>query len=113
MKSQQVMFMGWIFAVGTLISLTYAGLWLGSEEALVVDAVTVFKQTKILGTWSVMVPNISFFTVGARALMMLDFAFFSGGMEIFQWLLFMTLGLGLMFGFFTVVIQVINGLFRR
>ena len=105
--------MGLIFAAGTMISLTFGGLWLGSEEVEVANAFTVFKQANILGIWSVMVPNVSFFLVGAKSLMMMDFAFFEGEMALIQWLLFMTLGLGLMWGIFTVVIGVIQGLFKR
>lgn len=107
------MWLGLIFAAGTLISLTFAGVGLGSEEVSVINAVSVFKQANILGIWSVMVPNITFFTVGARALMHLDFAFFGGSMGLVRWFLFMTVGLGAMWGFFTVVIGVIQGLFRR
>ena len=113
MRSQQIMFMGLIFAAGTIISLTFGGAWLGSSEVDIVNAVTVFKQADILGTWSVTIPNISFFTIGAKSLMMMDFAFFQGGWAFFQWILFMTLGLGMMWGIFTVVIGVIQGLFRR
>lgn len=113
MRTQQIMFMGLIFATGTVISLTFGGLWVGSEEVDVANAVTVFKQAEILGTWAVTVPNISFFLVGAKALMMMDFAFFEGEMALLQWFLFMTLGLGLMWGIFIVIIGVIQGLFRR
>lgn len=113
MRAQQIMFMGLIFAAGTLISLTFAGMWVGTEEVAVANAVTVFKQANILGTWSVTVPNITFFLVGAKALMMMDFAFFSGSWALLQWILFMVFGLGLMWGFYTIVIGVIQGLFRR
>ncbi len=113
MRPQHIMFMGWVFAVGTLISLTFGGFWLGSQEIAVVNALTVFKQANILGMWSVTIPNINFFLVGVKALMNLDFAFFAGEMVLVQWLLFMTLGVGLMWGIFIVVIGVIQGLFRR
>lgn len=113
MRTQQVMFMGFIFAVGTIISLTFAGIGMGSEELEIVNAVTVFKQANILGVWSITVPNITFFFVGMRSLMQMDFAFFTGGMLIVQWLLFMTFGLGMMWGIYTIVIGVIQGLFRR
>ena len=113
MRPQQIMFMGWLFAVGTLISLTFGGLWIGSEEVVMANALTVFKQANILGIWSVTVPNISFFLVGVKSLMMLDFAFFRGEAALIQWLLFMTIGLALMWGIFTIVIGVIQGLFRR
>jgi len=107
------MFMGLVFAAGTLVSLTFGGAWLGSSEVEVANALTVFKQANILGTWSVMVPNVSFFLVGAKSLMMMDFGFFNGAMGLLQWVLFMTFGLGLMWGFFTVLIGVVQGLFRR
>ena len=113
MRPQQIMFMGWVFAVGAMISLTFGGLWIGSEEALVADSLTVFKQANILGTWSVMVPNVSFFLIGAKSLMMMDFAFFRGEMAIVQWFFFLVFGVGLLWGFFMVLIQVISGLFRR
>lgn len=113
MRPQQIMFMGLIFATGTLISLTFGGLWISGEELIVSDALTVFKQANILGTWSVTVPNINFFLVGVKSLIMLDFAFFQGEMALLQWFLFMILGLGVMWGIFIVVISVIQGLFGR
>ncbi len=105
------MFMGFIFAIGTIVSLTFGGAWLGSTETSVVNAVTVFKQADILSTWSIAVPNISFFTMGAKALMSMDFAFFQG--TLLQWVLFMTLGLGMMWGIFSTAIAVIQGLFPK
>lgn len=105
--------MGWLFATGTIVSLTFGGLWLGSEEAMVADAVHVFKQANFLGIWSVTVPNINFFLIGMKSVIMMDFAFFQGPAVIFQFLLIMVLGFGLMWGIFTVVIGVVQGLFRR
>lgn len=113
MKTQQVMFSGFILAVGTLVSLTFGGEWLGTTETDWADAFVAFKQASFLGIWSVPVPNVSFFLVGAGALQNLDFAFFADGMALFQWLLMMTLGLGLTWGFFVIVIGVVQGLFRR
>lgn len=111
MRPQHIMFMGLIFAVGTIISLSFAGLWLGSEEVDVVNSVTAFKQANIAGVWSVTVPNITFFTTGVRALVNLDFAFFDGPMITLQWILYMVLGLGVAWGLFTVMIAVINSRF--
>lgn len=113
MRPQHVMWIGLICAVGTVISLTFSGVGLGQEEVDLANAVTVFKQANILGVWSVSVPNITFFTVGMKSLMNLDFAFFSGGMIFVQWLLFMTIGIGFMWGLFSTVLGVISGLFRR
>ena len=113
MRPQQIMFMGLVFAAGTIISLTFGGAWLGTEEVDVTNALSVFKQANILGTWSVTVPNISFFVIGAKALTMMDFAFFSGPMQLVQWFLMMTLGLAFIWGVYIIVIGVVQGLFGR
>lgn len=105
--------MGWIFATGTLISLTFGGLWAGSTEVAVANAVTVFKQANILGTWSVTIPNVSFFLVGAKSMIMMDFAFFRGPAAIFQWVAMLVIGYAFLWGIFTIVVGVVQGLFRR
>lgn len=113
MRPHQVMFMGLVLAAGTIVSLTFGGAWLGSAEIGLQESFTVFKQANILGTWAVTVPNITFFLVGARSLIMMDFAFFGGILSLAQWFLMLTIGLGLTWGFYTVMIGTIQGLFGR
>lgn len=113
MRTQQIMFMGLVLATGTVISLTFGGAWFGDSDLEISNSLTVFKQADILGTWSVMVPNVSFFLVGAKSMIQMDFAFFTGSMQIVQWFLMFTFGLGLFWGLFTVVIGVVQGLFGR
>lgn len=105
--------MGLLLAVGTIISLSYAGVGLGSEEVEFANSFSAFKQANILGVWSIPIPNVTFFFTGVRALISMDFAFFTGGMVVLQWILYLVLGLGLTWGIFTIVLGVINGLFRR
>lgn len=105
--------MGFVLATGTLVSLTFAGAWLGSTESALADSFTIFKQANILGIWSVPVPNVNFFLVGARAASTFDFAFFQGSAGIFQWLLILTIGWGFIWGLFVIAIGAIQGLFRR
>jgi len=107
------MFMGLILAAGTIVSLTFGGLWLGSNEIAIQEAFMLFKQANILGTWSVTVPNVSFFLVGAKSLMMMDFGFFDGILGLVQWFLFLTFGLGLAWGFYVVMLGTVQGLFGR
>lgn len=113
MRPQQIMFMGLMFAAGTMISLTFGGAWLGSTEVGIVNSVTVFKQATVLGVWGVTVPNITFLTTGARALMSMDFAFFQGGWAFFQWILFMVFGVAMLFGLYTLALSPLQGLFGR
>lgn len=113
MRPQQIAFMGLIFAAGTVISLTFGGAWVSTTETDVVASLSVFKQANILGIWSVMVPNVSFFLVGARALMMMDFGFFGGAMALIQWFMMLTFGVAFAWGVYIVVIGVVQGLFGR
>lgn len=103
--------MGFVLAIGTLVSLTFGGLWLGSTEVGVANSMTAFTQTTILGMWTVMIPNIGFYLTGVAALMSMDFAFFGGGMGALQWILMLTFGLGLTWGIYSALIYVIQGLF--
>ncbi len=113
MNPKHIMFMGWLMSTGTALSLTFGGLWLGNNEAMLADAVSLFKQANILGVWAITVPNINFVLIGIKSAMMMDFAFFRGPAEIFRWFALLVFGFGLMWGIFIVVIGVINGLFHR
>lgn len=113
MRQQHMMFLGLILAAGTMISLTFGAAWFGTTDLEIANAITVFKQANILGVWSITVPNITFFIAGAKALMMFDFAFFEGSGSILQWFFFFIFGLATMWGFYTIIIGVIQGVFVR
>ena len=113
MNPKQIMFMGFELATGLLVSLSFGGLWLGSNEAVLADSVTLFKHANILGVWAITIPNVNFVLVGLRSIMMLDFAFFRGSAEAIRFVLLLSVGFALMWGIFIVVIGVINGLFHR
>lgn len=113
MRTQQVMFMGWLAATGIMISLTFGGVWLGGSEVGLASDMTVFKQGNILGIWAVSIPNVGFFVGAAKAVMTMDFAFFRGPAQLFQWIAMLVFGYAFMWGIFTIVIGVIQGLFRR
>jgi hypothetical protein len=113
MNQKYVMFLGLILAAGTLISLTFGGVWLNDTDLTVINSLTVFKQANILNIWSITVPNIDFFIVGAKALVMFDFGFFGGPLQLIQWFLMLTVGLGFTWGVYTVCIYAMMGIFSR
>lgn len=106
------MFLGFIFMAGLLISLTFAGGWLSSTDLGVMNSMSGFVSAKILGIWSIPVPNVNFVTVGIAALLKMDFAFFGGPMAILQWFFIATIGAGTVWGLFSTVIYVISGLWK-
>jgi hypothetical protein len=111
--TKQIMFMGLLLATGTMISLTFGGAWLGNDDIDMANSFNVFKQVNILGLWSVTIPNITFFLVGAKSLVMMDFAFFTGELVIIQWFFFFTLGLGVIWGIYLVIIAIVQGVLNR
>lgn len=113
MRPQYAMFLGFVLAAGTLVSLTFGGAWLGTNELLFTNALAVFKQANILGLWSITIPNIDFFLVGAKCLTMMDFAFFEGEMALLQWFFIMTIGLGFIWGVYTTIISTAAGVLGR
>ena len=113
MKPQFLMFLGLLFATGTLISLTYGGAWLGDTDLEIANSLTVFKDANILGIWTITIPNVDFFFTGMKCLMMMDFAFFTGGLELVQWFFMLVISLGALWGLYTVIIGVVQSSIGR
>jgi hypothetical protein len=113
MRPQQIMFMGLLFTTGILLSLALGGSWLGDEDVSIANSLTVFKDVSFFGLFSFPVPNIGFFLIGLKALTMLDFAFFTGGFAIVQWVMFFVFVAGVIFGLFTIAIYVASGKLGR
>lgn len=114
MRAKHIMFLGLMFAAGTLISLTFGGSWLGEDDLAITNSLTVFKEANIVGMWTITVPNIDFFFTGMKSILMMDFAFFTDGLELIQWLFLLTIGFGTLWGLYTVIIGVAqSALVRR
>ena len=113
MRPQYVMFLGLLLAAGTLISLTYGGAWIGDEELAIANSLTVFKEANVLGIWTITIPNVDFLFTGMKSLFMMDFAFFTGGLEIFQWFVFLIIVLGATWGIFVVIISLLQSAIAR
>ena len=113
MRPQYVMFLGLIFGAGTLISLTFGGDWLDSSELTLTNSLTVFKSATIAGMWEITIPNLDFFFTGLKSVMMMDFAFFDGSLQLVQWFFLLTFGFGAMWGLYTVVISVAQSALGR
>lgn len=113
MRAKHVMWLGLILSAGTLISLTFGGSWLGDDDIAVTNSLAVFKDANILGVWAISVPNIDFFFTGMKSLMTMDFAFFTGSLEIVQWFFLMVISVGVMWGIYTVIISVVQSALGR
>lgn len=113
MRPQYVMFLGLIFAAGTMVSLTFGGAWLGADDLAIANSLTVFKDATLFGVWSITVPNIDFFFTGIKSLMMMDFAFFTGPLELVQWFFLLVFSLGALWGLYVIIIGVAQSALGR
>lgn len=113
MRPHYVIFLGFLFAVGTLISLTFGGNWLSGTEVDITNSMTVFRDANIAGYWTMTLPNIDFFFTGLKSLMMMDFGFFQGPLQIVQLFFLLTISLGAMWGLYIVVISVVQSALGR
>lgn len=113
MRPQQIMFLGFIFTAGTIISLTFAGGWLEPSDVDVINSLTAFRSVNLLGIWTIMVPNLDFILLGLGSLMKMDYAFFRGELVLMQWFFLMTITAATLFGFFSIAIVTISSIWRR
>lgn len=113
MRPHQVMFLTSLLVAGTLLSLVLGEGWLGSSDVDYINSLTVFRDVNFFGLLSISVPNISFFAVGMVKLIQFDFAFFTGGTELVQFVLIMIFGSATLWGIFVVIIVVATNLLRR
>lgn len=113
MRPHMIMFLGWLFAAGTLISLTFGGGWFESSDIDTLNSMVAFRQASVLSVWSIPVPNLDYALAGLGAFMKLDFAFFTGEMELIRWVFFMVIISAALWGIFSVVIGTATTLWRR
>ena len=108
-----MMFLGFMFSCGTLISLAIAQGWYDSSDIAQLNAIAAFRQASVLGVWSITVPNLDFVLSGIGAFVSFNFAFFRGELAILQWFMMLVIGSAVLWGIFTVVIGTASTLWRR
>lgn len=113
MRPQHVMFLSTLLTAGTLLSFTLGAGWYSSDDVDYVNSLTVFRDINFFGLLSIGVPNVSYFAVGMVKLIQFDFAFFTGGTELVQFILIMVFSSATLWGIFTVIIVVATNLLPR
>jgi len=113
MRPHLVMFLGFITATGTLISLTFGGGWFDQTDINTLNSLSAFRQASVLNVWSITVPNIDYALSGMGSFLKFDFAFFTGPLELIRWFFMTVIGAAVLWGIFTVVIGTASTLWRR
>jgi hypothetical protein len=82
------MFLASVLLIGNLLCLIIDGSWLGSTDATVMGYLTGGITLNSASWTAIFTIPFAFFTHGFPRLISWDFSFFSGGLGIIRWFLF-------------------------
>jgi hypothetical protein len=107
------MFLGLVLAAGLLLSFCLGSLWLNATDVAIINSLQMFSDMSIFGLFHVPIPNLNFFLVGMKALTTFNFAFFTGPMQLLQFIIIIVVVSGIMWGFFSTIIYLGMGLLNK
>ena len=98
MSTKFISFLAMVWFLSTLICLIMEGSYFGQSHASIIKDLSIFTTVPIIGTFSVPVININFFTMGMPKLLLWDYSFYTGGWQIIRWFWVVTLSPGAVWG---------------
>jgi hypothetical protein len=115
MNPKLIMFVTFVFFIGTLSCLIIEGIYFGTGELDVVNSLTGYNIVQVSGAgiWSIPKLAWGFVTNGLPKLLFWDFNFFQGGYFIVRLLLIMTLSVGIVWGVIQTFLGIAQGILSR
>lgn len=107
------MFCVFVFIFGTLFSLFIDGVWWGSDEGTVLNALVGYSSVSMqgAGVWSFPVMIGNFFAVGVPRMLLWDYSYLDNSFgQVFKLGLY-CISAGVLWGFFQVFIPVAQSVF--
>jgi len=115
MNPKLLMFVSFVFLLGTLCCLVIEGSYFGEAEIGIVNELTGYNiiQVSGAGVWSIAKMGWGFLTHGVPKMIMWDYNFFQGAYIIIRIFLIMTLSVGVVWGITQALIPVAQGILAR
>lgn len=115
MSPKMIMFVCFVFLIGTLCCLIIEGTYFGSTELGIVNALTGYNTIQVSGAgiWSIPKLAWGFMTSGLPKIIFWDYNFFQGGYWIIRLFLIMTLSVGIVWGVIQTFLPVAQGILSR
>lgn len=116
MSTKQIMFVSFVFFIGTICCLIGDGIFLGQDQLDIANALTGYNITQVqtAGLWSIPKLGWGFVTHGLPKMLMWDYSFLNnGGYFIIRMLLIFTLSVGVIWGVTTTFIGAAQGLLSK
>ena len=112
MNFRYIGFAAFAFIGMTLLSRILEGQFIGSGDVEILNQLTVFRELRVAGIFSVPVLNLEFMTVGIPHLFKWDYAFFGGNAGLIQYFLY-SLTAAASFGLFILLMGMIWNVLGR
>ncbi len=115
MNPKLIMFVSFIFLLGTFICLIIDSTYFGDRELDIVNSLTGYNTVQISGAGIWMIPKLAwgFLIHGLPNLLLWQYSFFEGGYFIIRLVLIMTLSVGLVWGVVQTFLPVAQGVLSR
>lgn len=113
MSSKIIIFIVFLFVVGTTVSLIIEGTFIGSgEEMNIMQALTGYNTLEVAGGGGISIPKLGmgFFLVGLPKVIMWDYSFLSGGWGIIKWFLLYPISAGVVYAVGLMIFNVASGI---
>lgn len=111
MSAKLIMFVVFIFAVGTMISIIIEGSFLGGDEWDTMQVLTGYNSAQIAGAGGIAVPKLGwgFIMTGIPKLLTWDYSFLSGGYSMVKWLLLYPISAGIVYALGLLIFNIAQG----
>jgi hypothetical protein len=115
MSPKFIMFVSFVFLIGSLACLIIEGVWFGDRELDIVNSLTGYNIIQVSGAGVWAIPKLAwgFLTNGLPKLILWDYNFFQGGYFFLRIVLIMTLSVGVVWGIIQTFLPVVQGILSR
>ena len=111
-KAHLFMYLAFILLMSNIISMLLDGSWVSAEDLNLMNWLTGYTSYEAAGAWAIPALGWGFLTEGLPRMIMWDFSFLRGALEIIRWI-FMTLSVGVVGGLAIQFAPNIQNLFAR
>lgn len=115
MSPKILMFVTFVFFIGTLCCLFIEGGYIGAGEVELINSLTGYNTIQVSGAGVWTIPKLAwgFMIHGLPKLLLWDYNFFQGGYFVIRVFLILTLSVGLVWGVIQTFIPVMQGILSR
>jgi hypothetical protein len=112
-SSKTIIFIVFLFAMGTMLSLIIEGTYLGSgEEWDIMQSLTGYSAINVAGGGGISIPKmaIGFLFNGIPKLLFWDYSFLTGGYALIKWFILYPISAGIVYAMGLLVYNIASGI---